>query len=186
MSDPTPDVPAPAARRRLRRDVAFLLRFLGLLALLFLAVAPRAVNDALVEPFTGLVARAGGAATRLFGEPTTMQGTVIASPRFAVNIRNGCNGLETMLIFAAGVLAFPAPWRARLAGLLLGFLLIQLVNLVRIVSLFYIGLKWPSLFQDWHTVVWQAIVVLFGVALWILWADRIALPRRPERPALPR
>ena len=134
----------------------------------------------MVEPFTGLVAKAGGAACRLFGEKTVMSGTVISSPRFAVNIRNGCNGLETIFIFAAAVLAFPAPWPRRIAGLVGGVVLIQLFNLVRIVSLFYIGIHFPKLFEDWHTVVWQVLVILFGFVLFLFWASRLALAPRPE------
>lgn len=164
------------------RERAFLLKFLLLVAAFFLVVAPKPVNDSVVEPFTGLVAKAGGAACRLFGEPTTMTGTVISSPRFAVNIRNGCNGLETIFIFAAAVLAFPAPWPRKLGGLAAGVVLIQLFNLVRIVSLFYIGIHFPKLFEDWHTVVWQVLVILFGFVLFLAWAARLALPPRPEAP----
>ncbi len=174
--------PAPSARKGLRPESAFLLKFLGLMALFFLAVAPKPMNDALVEPFTSLVARAGGTACRLFGEPTEMRGTAIVSPRFSVNIRNGCNGLETMFIFGAAVLAFPAPWKVRLLGLLGGFAGIQLINLVRIVSLFYIGIHFPKLFEESHIVVWQVIVVLGGVALFLLWAGRFALPARSKNP----
>lgn len=175
---------APAASRpTARREVAFLLKFLGLLTLFFLSVAPKPMNDRVVEPFTGLVAHAGGAVCRLFGEDARMIGTMISSPRFAVNIRNGCNGLETMFIFAAAVLAFPAPWRVKLWGLLAGVAAIQALNLVRIVSLFFIGVHWPALFEKWHVVVWQVIVILFGVALFLVWADRFALPPQPSRPA---
>ena len=42
----------------------------------------------------------------------------------------------------------------------------QLFNLVRIVSLFYIGIHFPKLFEDWHTVVWQVLVILFGFVLY--------------------
>jgi exosortase H (IPTLxxWG-CTERM-specific) len=164
-----------------RAGVLFLLKFLGLLTLFFLAVAPKPVNDAVVEPFTAVVAKVGGVACRLFGEPTRMVGTTISSPRFSVNIRNGCNGLETIFIFAAAVLAFPATWRVRLWGLVLGFLAIQAINVVRIVSLFYIGIRWPKFFEQSHQVIWQAIVILAGVVLWIVWADRFALANRPRR-----
>ncbi len=168
----------------MKKEVAFLLKFGVLLAVFFLAVAPKPMNDLLVEPFTSVVARAGGLTIRLFGEATVMHGTTITSPRFAVNIRNGCNGLETIFIFAAAVLAFPAPWKSRLLGLVGGFVLIQLVNLVRIVSLFFIGIHFPKLFEEWHTVVWQVGVILSGVILWIIWADRFALPSRSERKAV--
>ena len=165
----------------MRKEVQFLLKFGALLVVFFLAVAPKPMNDLLVEPFTSVVARAGGLAARLFGEPTVMLGTTISSPRFSVNIRNGCNGLETIFIFAAAVLAFPAPWKARLLGLAGGFVAIQLVNLVRIVSLFYIGIHYPRLFEESHTVRWQSGVILSGVVFWIIWADRFALPPRPDR-----
>ena len=49
----------------------------------------------------------------------------IASPRFSVNIENGCNGLETALLLAAAVLAFPASWVERAAGFVAGFAVIQ-------------------------------------------------------------
>ena len=108
-----------------------------------------------------------------------MNGTVIQSPRFAVNIRNGCNGVEAMLIFLAAVLAFPAPWKARLLGLAIGAVAIQAVNLVRVVALYLTGAYFPSLFDASHTVVWQTIVILFSVLLWILWANRLGAPREP-------
>ena len=171
---------APAGARAGRRpETLFLAKFLGLLVVFFAAVAPRPLNDALVEPFTAGVARAGGAVIALVGEDVRMTGTTIASSRFAVDIRNGCNGLETVFLFAAAVLAFPAPWKLRLAGLAAGTVLIQLFNLVRIASLYFIGLHFPRLFEESHVVVFQVLVVLFGVALFLVWAHRYALPPRP-------
>jgi len=106
------------------------------------------------------------------GEGVAVVGTEIKSPRFSVNIENGCNGVETALLFGAAVLAFPAPWKRRLLGLSLGFAAIQLVNLARVVSLFWIGAHRPALFSASHTVLWQSIVVLCGVLLFLLWASR--------------
>ncbi|MHB1044420.1 MAG: exosortase H [Thermoanaerobaculia bacterium] len=186
MKSTSPTEPGPSGRKRLRPEAAFLLKFGLLLVLFFAATAPKPMNDAFVEPFTAGVAKVGGFAAGLFGEETRMEGTVIRSPRFAVNVRTGCNGLETIYIFFAGVLAFPAPWGRKLLGLAGGFLAIQLLNTVRIVSLFYIGVHFPEHFEDSHIVVWQAIVILFGVALFLLWADRYARPNRPAAPEAPR
>jgi exosortase/archaeosortase family protein len=87
-----------------------------------------------------------------------------------------------MLIFLAAVLAFPASWRSRLLGLGLGILAIQVVNLIRVVALFLTGTYFPSLFDASHTVVWQTLVILSGVLLWIFWANRFAVPA-PAEPA---
>jgi exosortase/archaeosortase family protein len=82
-----------------------------------------------------------------------------------------------MLIFLSAVLAFPAPWTSKAVGLVLGVVAIQLVNLVRVVALFLTGVYLPDFFDSSHTVVWQSIVILFGVLLWIFWANRFAVPR---------
>ena len=169
--------------RRNRRELTFLILFLVLLAGGFTVISINWVNDHAVEPFTAGVARASGAMLNVLGQNVTLKGTVMQSPRFAVNIRNGCNGIEAMLIFLAAVLAFPAPWRSRLIGLALGILAIQVVNLVRVVALFLTGVYFPRIFDSSHTVIWQTIVILFGVLLWIFWANRFAAPAAPAEPA---
>lgn len=167
---------SPGAPRSNRREIRFLVTFLVLLGAGFALVAWKPVNDGVIEPFTGGVARASTVLLNLLGQDVTLRGTVIQSPRFAVNIRNGCNGVETVLIFVSAVLAFPAPWRSRLLGLALGVLAIQAVNLVRVAALFLTGVYFPRFFDASHTLVWQSLVILFGVLLWIFWASRFAAP----------
>ncbi len=163
-----------------RREVKFLIVFVLLLGGSFALISLNWVNDHAIEPFTGGIARVSGATLDLLGQDVRMSGTIIRGRRFAVNIRNGCNGVEAMLIFLAAVLAFPAPWRSRLLGLALGAVAIQAVNLVRVVALYLTGAYFPELFNASHTVVWQTAVILFSVLLWIFWADRFAAPRRAE------
>ncbi len=165
----TKEKPAASANRR---SLGFLGRFLALLVASYFLVASRPVNDAVIVPFTAGVARVSAAVLDLLGQSVAVSGTEIRSPRFAVNIENGCNGVETALLFGSAVLAFPAPWKRRLLGLLLGFAAIQAINLVRVVSLFWIGAHRPALFSSSHTVLWQSIVVLCGVLLFLLWASR--------------
>jgi exosortase/archaeosortase family protein len=81
-------------------------------------------------------------------------------------------------IFVAGVLAYPASWRHRFAGVALGGLAIFAVNLVRVVSLFYIGSAWRAAFDTAHFLVWQSAIILLVVALLIAWIER--LPHAPS------
>jgi len=164
--------PASTAAARRRRSIVFLVKFAGLLVGFALLVSWKPVNDSVVVPFTSLVARAAGAVLNILSEGVTVEGTSIRSPAFAVDVENGCNGLETALLLGAAVLAFPASWRARAVGLAAGFAGIQAINLVRVVSLFWIGRHRPALFSAAHTVIWQSIVVLAGVALFLVWAAR--------------
>lgn len=154
----------------------FLTIFVTILGGGFTLLSLNSINDNVIEPFTAGVAKVSGVALNLIGQGIEMEGTIIRNQRFAVNIRNGCNGVETMIIFLAAVLAFPASWKARGVGLVLGMLAIQGINLVRVVALFLTGSYFPKFFDSSHTVVWQTIVILFGVVLWIFWANRYAQP----------
>ncbi len=162
-----------------RHEMVFLGIFVLLLGGSFTLISVNSINDHVIEPFTASIAQLSGKILNLLGQGIEMQETVIRSKRFAVNIRNGCNGVEAMLIFLAAVIAFPAPRRAKLIGLALGFVAIQAVNLVRVVALFLTGVYAPRLFDSSHTVVWQTIVVGFSVVLWILWAS-IFVPSKPS------
>jgi exosortase H (IPTLxxWG-CTERM-specific) len=179
-NDRRPETRPP--RRRARREIRFLVVFVLLLGAGFSALAFRPVNDHVVVPFTAGVARVSAVALRLIGQDIRIDGTEIYGPRFAVAIENGCNGVETMTIFFAAVLAFPALWRSRLLGLAIGLAGIQLLNLVRVVALFLTGSYLPDFFNTSHTVVWQSVVVAAALVLWLFWAHRFA----PATPATER
>lgn len=176
MSSNSSASPAPPSSgwRAYRQEITFLVVFMVLLGGSFTLVSLNWVNDHVIEPFTAGVAKASGWTLKAIGQDIKMKGTMILSDRFSVNIKNGCNGVETMLIFCSAVLAFPATWRSRWMGLGLGLVAIQIVNLIRVVALYLTGAYWPKLFDTSHTVVWQSIVILFGVLLWIYWANKYA------------
>lgn len=155
----------------------FIARYVVLLTVMFGVLALRPVNDRVVNPYTTFVAHEAKIALRLFGEDASVRGQTLASPRFSVAIFNGCNGLEAILIFVCGVIAFPASWRHRAIGVLLGFVAIQLFNVVRIVALFYTGILMPGWFNASHVFVWQSLAILFAVFLWLLWVQRDAQSR---------
>jgi exosortase H (IPTLxxWG-CTERM-specific) len=134
----------------------------------------RPVNDRVVVPFTERIVRVSSVALRAIGEPVAAEGTQIRSAAFAVDVKNGCNGVEAMLILFAAVLAFPASWRQRLYGLLAGIAVIQLLNLVRVVSLFWLGVHHREVFETFHAAVWQTLLILVAVGLFVLWSRRVS------------
>ncbi|HVR28629.1 MAG TPA: exosortase H [Thermoanaerobaculia bacterium] len=173
----TPHSPADPARgwRSYRREIQFLVLFVVLLGGGFALIAWQPVNDHVIVPFTAGVARTSAVVLRVIGQPIRIEGTRVYGEEFAVDIENGCNGVEALIIFLSATLSFPAPWPARLAGLAIGMVGIQIVNLIRVVALFLTGVHFPVFFDNSHTVVWQTIVILFAVLLWIFWAQRFAV-----------
>ncbi len=107
----------------------FLIRFVVVLGAFYLLVAIQPVNDRVVVPFTELLVRVSTALLAALGERTQSFGTVIQSPAFAVDVKNGCNGIEAALLLVAAMLAFPARARQRMLGIAAGLALIQGVNL---------------------------------------------------------
>ncbi len=156
----------PAQKRFLIRFVLYLLGFYAL-------VAVRPVNDAVVVPFTALLVRVSASILRALGENVVTQGTVIRSALFAVDVKNGCNGIEATLLLLAAMVAFPAPPKARAAGVAAGLLVIQGVNLVRIVSLFWLGAHRRDVFELFHAAIWQTLLILLAVGIFLAWGRRL-------------
>src|SRR5262245_42749154 len=124
--------------------------------------------------FTPLAARLSGAIIRLANPDVAVNGSIIQGKGFGINIYYGCDAEDVIMLFVAAVIAFPAAWRAKLVGVLAGTALIVVFNLVRIVSLFYIGVWAPSVFDTAHFVVWQVTGVVFATTLYVLWIERVA------------
>jgi exosortase H (IPTLxxWG-CTERM-specific) len=148
-----------------------------LLTLFALELTPP--GQAVVGPWTSLVADTSSAVIRALDGAAQSQGNMVYSTRtgFAMIIMAGCNGVEAMLVLLAGILAYPAPWKMKLIGLAIGVVAIQALNLVRIVSLFYIG-QWDMKWFEWaHLYAWQALIMLDALLVWMLWIR--ALPPTP-------
>ena len=77
----------------------------------------------------------------LFDPNVVAAGKVMRSTAngFAVSIEAGCNGVEATIVLLAAILAFPAPWSDKLVGLAAGIVAVQGLNIVRVISLFYLG-----------------------------------------------
>ena len=43
-------------------------------------------------------------------------------------------------------------------------------NLIRIVSLVYLGINHPKYFSDAHTFIWQIVIIALSLFLWMVWA----------------
>src|SRR4029453_9383364 len=80
---------------------------------------------------------------------------------------------EAAIVLIAAMLAFPAPWRYRVLGIAIGIAAVQILNIVRVISLFYIG-QWDfSVFEWAHQYVWQALIMLDVLVVWLIWVRRV-------------
>jgi exosortase H (IPTLxxWG-CTERM-specific) len=152
----------------------FVARFLGALILFYAVIAYPPVNEHVIVPFTEMVVRGSALILRGIHEPIVVAGTVIRSASFAIDVHNGCNAVEAMLLLAAAMLAFPATLRSRLKGLFIGSVAIQILNLIRVSSLVWLGEHHREAFDVVHVAVWQTIVILAALTMFIWWSLRFA------------
>ncbi len=158
--------------------LVFTLRF-ALLMAVFYAASLLPWSDRVAFPaYMHANAAAGSSVLNALGHDTRAEGISIRSATYAVNIRRGCDAIEPSWLLAACVLAFPASLVAKLWGVLAGVALLHALNLVRIVSLFLVGPRWPGLFETLHLEIWPVIFIVAAISLWFLWLRQL-------RPATP-
>ena len=142
----------------------------GVLAVLLLA----ANSEPVMIAIRGALARISSVLLNLFGQDTVVQGTTVQSRVFGISVVTACTGLFTTGLFLIAVMAFPARWTAKLIGAAIGIGGIFIVNIIRLVSLFFIGVHWPSFVDSAHQLIWQSLLIVIAVVLWLLWAGRWA------------
>jgi len=95
----------------------------------------------------------------------------------SVQIVPDCSPHLAYLIYAGVVLAFPAPWRARLVGLVAGAVAIHAFNTVRILALIGVLIWKREWFEFAHVYLWQTGTVIAVFATFALWLRATAQPR---------
>lgn len=149
----------------------FIILFSALLLALFTLELLGPVQAAVIQPFTGWLADISAAAITPFDKNVYASGRIISHTQtgFAVSIEAGCNGVEAAIVLIAGVLAFPAHWRRKVVAITLGFLAIQVMNIARIISLFYLG-QWNMDAFTWtHLYLWPVLIMLDVLVVFMLY-----------------
>lgn len=172
----------------------FFLTFIVLQLTLFGINMLGVVQQHVVLPWTALLACVCAALVTLFDASAAAAGKVLWNTvsGFGVSIEPGCNGIEACIVLFAAVIAFPSTWRHKLVGLAAGFVAVQGLNVVRVISLFYLGQWNTQVFNFAHEYLWQALIMLDVLVVWLLWVragskspESSGPPAPPEDPPAP-
>lgn len=160
---------AHTAFGRKRPVFRFVVLFVVLMAAFYGVTSMSWYQDGVFPRYLNLNADVSAMMLRVLGEDANATGQDVHSPRMSLSIRAGCDAIEPSFMFVAAVLAFPAAVKAKLIGVLVGVPLLLLMNLVRILSLYYIGIHAPRWFETAHVDIWQPTFILIALACWIVW-----------------
>jgi exosortase/archaeosortase family protein len=127
----------------------------------------------LVDPLASNQARLVTAMLQLLGEPVYQAGRVVGSPLFNLEITPACTGLYQLLVLIAAILSWPATVRQWVWGLVLGSCILMAINLFRIVSIYYTALAIPLLLPFIHAVLWEGLMFILILLIWVYWQQRL-------------
>jgi len=131
----------------------------------------------LFQQFVSLVAIANawlsGFLLHLAGENVLVTSATLASSSGPIiTVLPTCTAVELVWFFCAAVIAFPALYKQKIAGVLVGIFSLSGLNLVRLISLYLVGVYLPKYLDIVHEDIWLIPSNCFTIALiigWIVW-----------------
>lgn len=108
------------------------------------------------------------------GENTHSREALIGSESHAIDISEGCEGIEGILLLTAAILAFYAGIKEKILGIVAGSVILYISNLIRITGLYYIFKYKPVLFDVMHIFAGQTFIIFVGIIFFILWINTCA------------
>ncbi|WP_337287513.1 exosortase H [Candidatus Methylomirabilis sp.] len=152
--------------------------FLVCIVLLYTLLRTNVMREIIGQPLALAFAVVSGFILNLLSLQATTSGTILRIEGFAAQIDDVCTGIFVVAIYLSAVLAYPSRVKEKLKGLLLGVSVILTLNLIRVVSLMYIGRFFPSFFETAHLLVWQSLIIFFALLVWLYWTARfVSVPK---------
>jgi exosortase family protein XrtF len=132
------------------------------------------------DPVTHWVSMHSTAIVRMLGYTATWQDSVARPTTLILNegktilsVYEGCNGLNTVVVFLSFLLAF-GPYVKKMVWFIpLGLLVIHVANLIRIVLLFLVAIYMPHHMYFTHKYLFTAFIYLFVFLLWVWWVAKL-------------
>ena len=153
----------------------FVLLFIGLLILIiiiFTLTADKFLSSP-IEKLEIVTTHLVGLVLNLFGMGAKVNQQFLSLNNFSIEVIAECTGLYEIFIFLAAMLAYPANFKKKLWGALLGIPFIFLVNIFRMVTITIISNYKPDTFEILHLYFWQVGLILIILCAWILWIEKI-------------
>ena len=148
--------------------------FLFLLGFSVLSVATELQNqlgslEAAIASLATTLAHAAGS------NATVVDGNYISAQGMTLHINHECTGVFVLFVLISFLGAYPATWRAKIIGIVVGVSVLSLINVVRIATLVRLVEFYPGAFEYFHEYVWQGaflmLVTLYAIS-WVEWARR--------------
>ncbi|RJR22758.1 MAG: hypothetical protein C4582_06075 [Desulfobacteraceae bacterium] len=153
----------------------FVTIYVVLMGAFLLVISLKPVKDVLDINglYTEMVVFLSGMVLKPFGIVEEIGGSLIHLKGLSLDVKFGCNGLEAFLIYTVAILAFPARLIKKFAGIIVGFFILQIINIVRIAGLGLSGIYFKEYFHYIHIYVAQGIMIVLALVIFFLWLNYV-------------
>jgi len=112
-----------------------------------------------------------GAVIHLFDSSITVTGAILSHPNsgFSIEVTTECEAIELTWLYCAAVLVWNAAWKYKLWWVLFGIVFIQILNIIRLISLIYLGQWYPDYFVMIHENFYPMFFGMMVIMLFLNW-----------------
>ena len=161
-----------------KKILKFLLVFIVSLSMFSFILELESVQLSFINPHLNHVAWTCGKVLKSLGTDCDVYESSISSAQFSVQVVKGCESIYPTVMLWAALLAYPQQgsrktrWRWKIVGIIGGAVILFIMNIIRVVTMFYIGMYFPSLFDLVHIYAWQALFILLTLGVFLFWAAK--------------
>jgi archaeosortase B (VPXXXP-CTERM-specific) len=163
----SPNADAYSHAGRQARVVAFV----ALLIIFVVAVAIAPVS--VVKPAADGTAAVAGAVIGAVGIDNTVDANLIYLDKRTLLVGRDCTAAYLIAVYAALVLTYPASRRDKALAFAVGVPALLLANMLRLVGAAGAAELFPSRFEIIHDYVFQVLLALSVLVVWLVWIDRL-------------
>ncbi|MCE3279409.1 MAG: Transrane exosortase (Exosortase EpsH) [Bacteroidetes bacterium] len=89
-------------------------------------------------------------------------------------IGDNCNGIALFALFTGFIIAYPGNWRKKLYYIPMGILLIELMNILRVVLLAILDTHSRAWTEFNHTYTFTIVIYGFIFLMWMIWVNKVS------------
>lgn len=105
-------------------------------------------------------------------EATQAIANKLVSTKASLEVVRGCDGAGATFLLIAAILAFSAPWKDKLTGVVISLALMLIINQARIIGLYFIVAYKRDWFQLVHTYLAPTFIIIISCLFFMWWAVR--------------
>lgn len=91
-----------------------------------------------------------------------------------VGVGNYCLAIQLWIFFVALIVSYSGKWYNKLWFSVMGVLLINLINIFRVIALVFAAYYYPKYIQFNHDYVFNVIIYIFTFFMWMWWVNRFS------------